>query len=141
MNDERFEQLLGAYGGAHARWPDAERADALRYLAATPGAHAARAAAQALDRSLDAWTAQDVSAGLRDRVRAGQPRARVLRPRTLWISGVGLAAACVLGVMVGAQFGQASLHGTGIDRDTDAAVTAALDSSADFTPRLDQEWS
>ena len=141
MDDERFEQLLGAYGGAHARWPDAERAKALRYLAATLSAHAARTAAQALDRTLDAWTPPEASAGLRARIAASQPVARSLRPRVVWLSGVGLAAACVLGVMVGAQFGQASLHGPVIDRDADAAVTAALDGSADFTPRLDQEWS
>ena len=42
MDEDRFEALLGAYGGEAARWPEAERAQALRYLAATPQAHQSR---------------------------------------------------------------------------------------------------
>jgi hypothetical protein len=142
IDEERFGQLLEAYGGDAARWPDAERALALRYLAATPAAHPMRAEARRLDRTLDAWNEPEASPGLQARLSAGLPAPRVLRPRALWLSGAGLAAACVFGVMVGAGVDQAGLHASAVsDRDGDAAVTAALDGSAEFTPSLDEGWS
>jgi hypothetical protein len=142
MDEKRFEGLLGAYGGDQARWPDAERAPALRYLAATPQAHRTRADARRLDQALDAWAAPQASPALRARIAAGLPFGRTVQPRTLWLSGVGLAAACAFGVMVGAGFGQASLRATPVvEHDSDAAVTAALDGSAEFTPTIDLEWS
>src|SRR5580692_8872374 len=98
MDEERFEGLIEAYGGESARWPQADRAPALRYLAATPAAHRTRAEARPLDRMLDAWAPDGASAALRARIEAGVPAARILRPRDLWISGVGLAAACVIGL-------------------------------------------
>src|ERR1700721_1204712 len=36
MDEERFEQLIEAYGGESARWPQAERAPALRACASLP---------------------------------------------------------------------------------------------------------
>ena len=45
MDAERFERLIEAYGGAPARWPDAERADALAYRDGSPEAASLCAAA------------------------------------------------------------------------------------------------
>jgi len=141
MDEDRFERLIEAYGGESARWPQAERALALRYLAATPQAHRMRAAARRLDQALDAWAPPEASAGLRDRIAAGQPGPRTLRPRDLWISGVGLAAACVIGLMVGAGVGAAG-PAPAHDGDTaTATVNAALDGSSVPVPALDEGWS
>ncbi|HEX4196993.1 MAG TPA: hypothetical protein VHZ26_06085 [Caulobacteraceae bacterium] len=140
MDEERFRRLIEAYGGESARWPQAERAPALRYLAATAAAHATRAEARRLDQMLDAWAVDDRAAALAARIAAGAPASRSLRPRDLWISGVSLAAACVIGVMVGAGFGVASLD-TAPARDGDAAtatVTAALDGTPPPAPALDE---
>ena len=52
MDLERFGQLVDAYGGNEAAWPDTERGAAQRLLAAEPRARALRRAAQALDGEL-----------------------------------------------------------------------------------------
>ncbi len=138
MDEERFEGLTGAYGGESARWPQAERAPALRYLAATPAAHRTRAEALQLDAMLDAWSMDAPGAALAQRIAAGAPATRGLRARDLWLSGVGLAAACVIGIMVGAGLGASSQSMT---HETDTAtvnVTAALDGTAPAVPALDE---
>jgi len=137
MDDERFEALLAAYGADAARWPDAERALALRHLAATPSAHGLRAEAKRLDGLLDAWKMDAAGADLAHRVAATAPLARIFRPRTLWVTAAGLAAACVLGVLVGADVGRTSLRAQPTSEQSDPAVTAALDGSSEFTPNLD----
>ncbi|HZC15521.1 MAG TPA: hypothetical protein VE309_02055 [Caulobacteraceae bacterium] len=140
MDEERFKRLIETYGGESARWPQAERAPALRFLAANPSAHATRAEAWRLDQMLDAWAPDSASGTLAARIAASAPAPRVLRPRELWISGVGLAAACLIGVMVGAGFGAASLNASpprNSDAET-AAVTAALDGAPAQVPALDE---
>jgi hypothetical protein len=140
MDEERFEGLTGAYGGESARWPQGERAPALRYLAAKPAARGARADALQLDALLDAWSMDAPSAALAQRIAAGAPAARPLRARDFWISGVGLAAACVIGIMVGAGLG-ASSQSSGATHETDTAtvnVTAALDGTPPAVPALDE---
>ena len=140
MDEERFEGLTGAYGGESARWPQGERAPALRYLAATPAAHRMRAGALELDAMLDAWSPDGPSAALRERIAAGVPVARPFRVRDLWLSGVGLAAACVIGIMVGAGFGASGL-GAAPSHETDTAtanISAALDGTAPAVPSLDE---
>jgi hypothetical protein len=140
MDAERFEQLTQAYGGESARWPQADRAPALRYLAATPAAHAMRARALRLDEVLGAWAPEAASAALRGRIAAGAPVVRGMRPRDLWISGVGLAAACVIGLMVGAGFGATGLgQAPAHEGDTAAAnISAALDGTPPAVPTLDE---
>jgi hypothetical protein len=139
MDETRFDQLLAAFGADQARWPDAERALALRHLAANPAAHARRAESKALDVALDAWTLDAPSAALAERIAAGAPVGRSLPARAVWLSGVGLAAACALGVLVGAQL-SAAPQATSADHD-DPAVTAALDGNTEFTPSLDEASS
>jgi hypothetical protein len=137
MDEERFEAMLAAYGADAARWPGAERALALRHLAATPSAHGLRAEAKRLDVLLDRWALAAPAADLERRVVASAPLARIFRPRTLWLSAAGLAAACVVGVLVGADVGRTSLHAQPTSEQNDPAVTAALDGASEFTPNLD----
>jgi hypothetical protein len=137
MDEERFEAMLAAYGADAARWPEAERALALRHLAATPAAHGRRAEAKRLDALLDSWRLDTPSTAFERRVAAAAPLARIFRPRTLWISAAGLAAACVVGVLVGADVGRTSLHAQPTSEQNDPAVTAALDGASEFTPNLD----
>ena len=138
MDQERFEALLAAYGATAARWPADERALALRYLAATPAAHSRRGEAEQLDALLDAWRVEAPPADLSRRVAATAPLPRLLRPRALWLSAAGLAAACVLGLLVGADAERAGLGAQPTsEHEVDPAVTAALDGAAEFTPNLD----
>jgi hypothetical protein len=134
MDDKRFQALVATYGADAARWPDAERALALRRLASSPGAHRLRAEAKQLDDLLDAWRLDPPASDLRRRVAASAPLVRLLRPRTLWLSAAGLAAACVMGVMVGADVERTVLHA---QPASDPAVTAALDGASEFTPNID----
>src|SRR5579863_8202276 len=137
MDGKRFEALLATYGADAARWPGAERALALRHLAATPEAHRRRAGAQRLDELLDAWRLDAPGADLQRRVAATAPLARLLRPRTLWLSAAGLAAACAAGVLVGVGVERTTVHAQPASEQNDPAVTAALDGSPEFTPNLD----
>jgi hypothetical protein len=137
MDEDRFEAMLAAYGADAARWPEAERVLALRYLAATPSGHGLRAEAKVLDALLDRWRLDPPAADLERQVAASAPLARIFRPRTLWLSAAGLAAACVVGVLVGADVGRTSLHAQPTSEQSDPAVTAALDGASEFTPNLD----
>jgi hypothetical protein len=69
MTLERLAQLLDAYGGEPARWPEAERQGALQLIAADPEAAALHRAALELDGALDLHVLPEVAdARLRARV-------------------------------------------------------------------------
>ena len=102
-----------------------------------------RASARRLDEMLDVWTPDGASPALRERIAASAPVRRSFGPRDLWISGVGLAAACVIGLMVGAGLGVASLRQSPAhDGDSaTATISAALDGAPAAVPALDEGWS
>ena len=112
MDAERFERLIEAYGGAPARWPDAERADALAYRDGSPEAASLCAAALALDEALDAWVLEPAGAALRERITQTGARRRLawplVREARVWWAGAGLAAACAMGMVVGANLADLS---------------------------------
>ncbi len=108
MTPERFEALADAFGGDLARWPDAERDAAAAMLAAEPAwAGATLARAGELDAVLDAFAAPRADGALAERIAAAAPARR--RRWRVWLApaglGVGLAAACAAGVMLGVQLG------------------------------------
>jgi hypothetical protein len=139
MTPERFESLAEAYGGDISRWPEAER-EAAALVMADRSAWAQDVLARAgdLDDLLDAFAAPVGSPGLGTRIAARAPRPRARR----WMGwlmpaglGVGLAAACAVGVMVGAQFHAAP--STPAASDADALLTVVSDD--DFGLYLDEE--
>ena len=66
---DRLVQLLDAYGGEPARWPEQERAAALQLLAASPEAQTMQRTALELDSALDLDVLPDVASNaLRARV-------------------------------------------------------------------------
>ncbi len=105
---QRFEALAGAYGADFDRWPEQERAAARRLaLASLPAREILRAAA-ALDAALDDVPVPSPSRELWERVAAiPQTQARSaaidlhLSRRTAFATALGLAAAAVLGLVVG----------------------------------------
>ena len=128
MNAERFEQLIDAYGARPERWPESERAAAEQWLAATPGAAARLDQARRLDQALDAWSLAPASAVLWEKVVASAPLPRLVRrPARLWWAGAGLAAACAMGMVVGANLADVGLT----PASTTAAATGAMVSSSD----------
>ena len=103
----RFRTLLGSYGADPGRWPPAERAAALALLQGSAEAGVLRDEAAALDALLDraprpAPPRLDAAA-LAARITA-RPQERI-RPYRLqemiWLRAVGLAAAAVIGFVVG----------------------------------------
>jgi hypothetical protein len=139
MNKDRLDQLLEAYGAEPARWPEAERAAAMRMFAERPRGEAL-AAERRIDAMLDAWTADPASLSLRERIAAAAPGMRRARPvwrsPAFWLSGAGLAAAGVMGLMVGASLGEG--HGRAASGDEDV-VAAAFDSIAATATPADAE--
>jgi hypothetical protein len=142
MNQDRFQQMIDAFGGEPARWPAADRAAAELYLAALPDARAALAEAHALDQALDAWVSPSVSAALREQILARAPMSSMIWawPK-LWLSGAGLAAACAAGAVVGATLIGPSLanafpserggEAAGLLSDGISAFGAPLDAASD----------
>jgi hypothetical protein len=128
----RFQAMLEAYGAEPGRWPAQDRAEALALLATSAEAARLREAAAKLDLLLDLAprpAPARLSAGaLAERV-TGQTQERVApyRPSTswLWVRAAGLAAAAVIGFVVGAT----QLTGVG-----DSAATTTPIDVADISP-------
>jgi hypothetical protein len=139
MNAERFEQLLDAYGASPGRWPQGERAAAEAFAAASPDAAARLEAARALDGALDAWKLDAGSAILRERITAGAPKPRLVRspPRRVWWAGAGLAAACAMGMVVGANAVSLGLLAAPTTADPIGAALTSSDNLSVFGTTLD----
>ncbi|HET9159629.1 MAG TPA: hypothetical protein VFN88_03380 [Caulobacteraceae bacterium] len=112
MSSDRFRALAEAFGGAIDRWPAHEQAAARERLAAEPALAQALGEAAALDALLDTSSAPAFSGVLRERLMAEHRKStRVASPVVRWLSGAGLAAACLVGVVTGAHYSD-SLIGT-----------------------------
>ena len=110
MNIDRFKILLDGYGADPARWPAAERAAGEAFARTTPEAASLIAAARALDRTLAcvpaAAPALDpvavaAAASAAPQRRARQPRRPGFGFAFAWPNFAGLAAAMVVGFVVG----------------------------------------
>lgn len=139
VSADRFKAIVDAYGADPARWPDAERAAALQFVAGDSRARAWLDAARAVDDLLDAG---------REAVGAEDEPARYARvlsnmlvnpatnvvvfPRRhmaphanrrilpwLW-TGIGLAA-CIAGATVGTKVGLSSMDDVRAQRVLDLA--------------------
>jgi hypothetical protein len=110
----RFRRLIEAYGADPTRWPAGERSRAEALLARSEPARRLLAEAQALDAVLmaDAKPAADerLAAAVIARATAAPQERPLTQPREfrldwslprLWPQAVGLAAAAVLGFVVG----------------------------------------
>jgi hypothetical protein len=112
----RFRRLIAAYGADPARWPPGQRAGAEALLAGSPTARALLAEAQAFDSLLMADPTppadEQLAAAIIARATAApQERAPAIAAgraialdwslSRLWPQAVGLAAAAVLGFVIG----------------------------------------
>ncbi len=88
MSPERFVALAQAYGGID-RWPPALRTAGWHLAAADPACAQALAQAEALDRTLDAWTVAAPTPALRQRMVVARRRSWMVRAR-LWWSAIGV---------------------------------------------------
>lgn len=120
MDLTRLGELAEAYGADWRRWPEGERDAARVLLASDPAAERLLFEARQLDAALDLAPRLEVSASVRARVIAAGPR-RVTGPfaglragwrrsgapgRSVWLSGMGVAAAVCAGLIVG----EATVH-------------------------------
>ncbi|HEY2707015.1 MAG TPA: hypothetical protein VGI95_03085 [Caulobacteraceae bacterium] len=106
MTEDRFLDLVGAYGADPGRWPLGERAAAAAFIDANADVVAACLAAErALDAVLAAHPASQPSAALRQRIIATAPTARSGSQIWRWLAGaglgLGLAASGAAGVAAG----------------------------------------
>ena len=102
----RVRELLAAYGAAPRRWPAGERSDAERLLASSAEAKVLQRQAAALDALLDQAPRPALprleAAALAAGISAGpQARARRRLQDMVWLRAVGLAAAALIGFIVG----------------------------------------
>lgn len=100
----RVRTLIEAYGADPARWPEGDRSAALAWVESHPDeAPALLEAAAALDGLLDAWRLPVPAAALRTRTLApAVVLVRQARRRSFFLTlggGVGLAAACLAGIV------------------------------------------
>lgn len=115
MKQERFFQIIEAYGAKPERWPDAERADAEAFVTANPDLAAmALAEARELDAILGPAEA-DISDLLERRILQGLPELpAAAAPR--WIAPAAVAASLLVGVFIGFASGALTV-GTGSEAD------------------------
>jgi hypothetical protein len=131
---ERFRELAEAYGGAIDRWPANEQLPARARLAADRSLAQVLGEAAALDALLDAAPEPMFSGVLRERLIS---EARKARPRTSpavrWLSGAGLAAACLVGVVTGAHYSDRLIgeQPAATTADSTSHTTTAFDSQSD----------
>ena len=103
MTLERFETLADAYGADLARWPPADRAEAERWLAQTPGAGAVLLRAARLDQALASFETKPVTADLQRRIVTALLNRRALAARLRgWLSGLGAVGVLGAGAAAGA---------------------------------------
>jgi hypothetical protein len=131
MGLDRFRELLDAYGGEPARWPANERAAAEALMAGNTEAARLRIRAAALDALLDK-AADPASVIDADRLIASitaEPQrtaeivtlrpARRASPATFWLKVASLAAAAMIGFLVGvtqlANFGDPTSSSSGLE--------------------------
>lgn len=129
MTEERFIQIVEAYGANPARWPETERAAAMAFADAHPDAADAALQAEAL---LDDWLGgpdAQPSELLERRIlnRFPAPVAAPVR----WQIPAAAAAALLVGAFIG--FASGALTVT-------EPVTPALYAAADAYAGLDEDW-
>jgi hypothetical protein len=137
---ERFATIVGAYGADSSSWPDDEREAALALLASSEEAARMQQEAAALDAFLDDVPDVRPSTALRSRILEQAPRrssswaerwnrfAEVVWPfGPRWQPVAALAAAAVLGVVVGVAVPQASPSDTSTTDVTEMAFGADVD--------------
>lgn len=104
MTEERFEDLLAAYGARFTAWPEDQREEGRVLLAASDRLQALWAQETLLDDMLATVRAPVVPARLRESVIASAAGAG-LRPRRskiwTWLSGAGVAATACAGAAFG----------------------------------------
>lgn len=129
---DRVRTLIDAYGADPDRWPAAERDAALRIVETDPTLAAELADARALDRLLDAVPAPLPNPALKAALKAVPERARLRWSDRLaafwpfgapWRPAAGLAAAALVGIVVGLT---APDGATGSGQE-DGLVTVAYD--------------
>ncbi len=133
---DRAAEIIAAYGGDTARWPDAERATALAVIASDPALTAALAEARGLDVDLASWARRPVPFG--DARAAAAVAMRPARFVMRWAAGGSIAAslAAAIVLLTPAQI----TPSTAVPRT--AAVTTLSDETAFeqvFTPTPDEE--
>ena len=130
---DRAAEIIAAYGGDPARWPDAERATALAVVAASAELRAAQVAARGLDAALTAWAQAPMAGG--DAAAAARAALRRPRPFARWAMGTGLAAGLAAGLVL--------LTPGSAPRPAPAARPVAVDDATAFaqvfTPTPDEE--
>jgi len=102
ITDERFREILDAYGADPANWPGAERAAIFAHLRGVVDAAVALEEAGELDTML-AWSmVPPPSVALHESVLACAPKMRMARRVRLWWAGLALATVATAGAFAGA---------------------------------------
>jgi len=132
MTLERFKSLIEAYGADPARWPEAERSDAVGFVEASADARRILEEAALLDRVIDLASTTPVTPQLQAKIMAAFVEAAAAPARKA--SGFGgllpgtprwvPAAAFVLSLALGLGAGALVPTLAGLDAPVDAALLA-----------------
>lgn len=139
ITNERFRELLDAYGANPMRWPETEREAALALVEASAEARGLRDEVAAFDRLIDLADTAPATAKLEARILATFPpssRASGLRAflaglipgHPVWVPASALALSLALGLAVGAFV--PAIAGLGSARDQDTALIALGDADS-----------
>lgn len=145
LSEERFRELLDAYGARTSAWPPAERAGCEALLASSEWARAEMQAAAELDAALFAAAAEPVLAPsverrlnelpIRNPSRALQSPLRDWLKRWLWAPALGFSVLTALAVVWGSRIDEA---GTAFEEDSaTASDSLALELALGVTPEFE----
>lgn len=136
MTLERLRDILDAYGADPAHWPESERAAMQTLIATSPGAQTALAQAAALDALLAhdrpvMPTLNPIKIAARVAATRRVPRGS-WAVRRMWPNVAGLAAAAIVGFVVG---------WTGLDQNfTSVAAADQADAVSDVVQQENLSW-
>lgn len=134
MTETRLLDIIASHGARPERWPEQERAAALRALESAPEAKRAMAAAAELDALLARHETPSPSLSLHTRIAAIPDRrparlSEMIRDYwpfgAIWQPACGLAFAAVIGVMVGIGLPREDISAFAGDTEAYATVIAA----------------
>ncbi|OUL98758.1 hypothetical protein [Variovorax sp. JS1663] len=138
MTPERLRQLADAWGADPRRWPEAERAAALRLLAHDTAARAQLARAVELDQLLDLHAVAAPDTALARRAQDAM-RAPPRTPVRWWWPGLGAAGLGLAGAAAGALAMSIAL--AAVVPATRPAIAASGWSTSIFDTGTAADWS
>lgn len=131
MTEQRFKEILSAYGAAPAHWPEGERSAAQEFLSATPSAKLLLSEEMALDAWMSNLPDPGISEAAKHRIlgipdveRTETESRDLIKILTGWRPIAGLSSALACGLLLGLFLGPVETTADEYDTIDNTGLTA-----------------